>query len=64
MHAFVFDKKKEATVRLLENPETEIEIKSPGKSAAKVNGERKCDGDCGGKGLCKEREAKEKEYAF
>ena len=67
IHAFVFDKSKEATVRLIENPETETEIRSTKSSSAKVNGEEpKCTGSCGGLGLCKNKEKQEenKKYAF
>ncbi len=69
VHAFVFDKEKEATMQLIEGdrPESkETEIKSPMRNGAgKVaEGETKCDGACGGKGMCKKAEENEEKYAF
>jgi hypothetical protein len=65
IHAFVFDKQKEACVRLVETTETETEIKSArSANAAAVGGEPACTGSCGGLGLCKKAQEKEKEYAF
>jgi hypothetical protein len=72
IHAFVFDKQKEACVRLVDVSENEIEIRLPSASTKTVvdidvnavSAEKKCDGACGGLGLCKKAKENSEVYAF